>query len=98
CSSRTFASVRTPVAGARCAANGATTSAIITTRTQRVRAARSGRAAPLDSNLDVKLLRIFRSLHDETEPCRRIFPHQLVYHAVGHDLVRDLDSQQTSRS
>src|SRR5262245_32759602 len=80
CSSRTFASVRTPVAGARCASKGTDTATATTSR------------------LHVKLLRIFRSLHDETEPGRCIFPHQLVDNAIGHDLIRNFHPLQPSRS
>src|SRR5262245_35272071 len=79
-SSRTFASVRTPVAGARCANSG------------------TDKATTTDSRLNVKLLRIFRSLHDETEPCRRILPHQLVDDAIRDDLIGDLYPKQASRS
>src|SRR5580765_9054427 len=67
-------------------------STIATTRTQRVRAALTERP------LDVELLRIFGSLHDETEPGRGIFPHELVDHAVGDDLIGDVDAQQPARS
>src|SRR6185503_21230198 len=79
CSSRTFAMVRTPVAGARCASNG-------------------DAAMAITSRLNVQLLRIFRSLHDETEPCRRVLAHQLVDDAIRDDLIRNLYAKQASCS
>src|SRR6266542_7011038 len=47
-------------------------------------------------SLHVELLGFLRSIHDEPEPRRRIYPHQLVDHAVGNDVVEDLDAQQAA--
>src|SRR5437773_320814 len=46
---------------------------------------------------NVKLLRFVRPLHDEAEPRRRVLAHQLVDHAVGHDLIGHVHALQPSR-
>src|SRR6476660_725288 len=55
-------------------------------------------SAAMRTTLNVKLLRIFRSLHDETEPCRCILSHEFVDDAIRDDLIRDLHAQEASCS
>ena len=47
---------------------------------------------------DVELLGFFRALHDEAEARRRVLAHQLVDHAIGDDLIGDVDAQQPPRA
>ena len=57
-----------------------------------------GAAQPYVCGLDVQLLGFLGALHDEAEARRRILAHQLVDHAIGHDLIGDSDPQQAARA
>src|SRR5690348_7306165 len=47
--------------------------------------------------LDVQLVRLLGAIHDDAEPSGRVLPHQLVDHAIGNDLIGDLDALQPAR-
>jgi len=45
----------------------------------------------------IELLGFFGPVHDETEPGGRVLAHQHVDHAIGYDLVGNLDALEAAR-